>query len=233
MKNFLLNFIGNNLFILLFIISCSWQVHHFVLGDVTHSFGVNIHFTSPRVGEMKMLAEGGWKWIRTDFTWQSIEKQKGKYTWDNWDTLVKNLDQYKIRAMFVLDYSNTLYDGGLSPYTDEARQAFANFTVAGVERYQGKGFIWELWNEPDQPYSWKPIPSAYYYSQLAITVGKALKSKFPNETFVGPAVSTFYNLPYLTDVFLYGVLEYFDAVSIHGYGNRKKKTILNQTKQKN
>src|SRR6185295_8981306 len=31
--------------------------------------GVNIHFTDPRPGEMKMLADAGFRWVRMDFHW--------------------------------------------------------------------------------------------------------------------------------------------------------------------
>ena len=41
--------------------------------------GVNIHFTNPRSGEMKMLAEGGFRWVRIDFAWGPTERERGRY----------------------------------------------------------------------------------------------------------------------------------------------------------
>ena len=46
---------------------------------VPFGLGVNIHFTSPRPGEMEMLAAGGFTFVRMDFDWAAIEKHRGKY----------------------------------------------------------------------------------------------------------------------------------------------------------
>lgn len=83
-----------------------------VIGKVGEQLGVNIHFLGPRTNEMKMLSEGGWKWVRMDFIWSMIETKKGVYDFSSYDVLVKNLDKYKIKALFIFDYGNPLYDGG-------------------------------------------------------------------------------------------------------------------------
>ena len=53
-----------------------------------------------------------------------------------------------IRPVFILDYGNPLYDNGLAPQTDEARQAFARFAAAGAARFKGRGVVWVL-SRPD------------------------------------------------------------------------------------
>ena len=106
-----------------------------------------------------------------------------------------------------------------APSSELGRQAFANFTIAGVSRYKGKGYYWELWNEPDLSYSWHPTPNASAYAQLALTVGKALKTLFPTEVFFGAGLSNIVNLDFATEIIKAGVLNYFDAFSVHGYGN--------------
>ena len=64
------------------------------------AFGVNIHFTDPRAGEMKMLAEGGFHWVRLDFSWSRTEKTKGEYDFTPYDRLLTALDTYGICALF-------------------------------------------------------------------------------------------------------------------------------------
>jgi hypothetical protein len=71
-----------------------------------------------------------------------------------------------------------------------------------------------MWNEPNLGYSWHPEPDPVNYALLAISVGKALKDKYPNEMYQGPA-SSGYNTTYMEIIFQMGVLEYFDAVSVH------------------
>ena len=38
---------------------------------IPEGFGVNIDFTDPRPGEMKMLAEAGFRWVRMDLKWEA------------------------------------------------------------------------------------------------------------------------------------------------------------------
>src|ERR1035437_7707912 len=84
----------------------------------TDGLGVNIHFTDPRPGEMEMLAAGGFKWVRMDFHWSSIEKQKGLYDFSAYERLLAALKPYGIHALFILDYTNKFYDDDLPPHTD-------------------------------------------------------------------------------------------------------------------
>src|SRR6266542_3823452 len=76
------------------------------------ALGVNIHFTDPKPGEMKMLADAGFRWVRMDFTWGGTEREKGKYNFSAYDRLLQALAPSAIRAVFILDYSNRLYDNG-------------------------------------------------------------------------------------------------------------------------
>src|SRR4030095_10730234 len=100
---------------------------------IPECLGVNIHFTDPKPGEMEMLAAGGFKWVRMDFTWAATEREKGVYDFTAYDRLVAHLDKHKLRALFILDYGNKLYDpDSASPHTDESRAAFARCAAAAV-----------------------------------------------------------------------------------------------------
>ncbi|MCR4412831.1 MAG: beta-galactosidase, partial [Thermoguttaceae bacterium] len=110
---------------------------------VPEGLGVNIHFTDPRPGEMEMLAKAGFRWVRMDFVWQATERKKGEYDFSAYDRLLKSLDEHKIRALFILDYGNPLYDKGLAPASDEGRQAFARWAAAAARRFRNRGILWE------------------------------------------------------------------------------------------
>jgi hypothetical protein len=182
----------------------------------TDGAGVNIHFTDPRPGEMEMLAAGGFRWVRMDFHWASIEKEKGVYDFSDYERLLAALKPYGIRALFILDYTNKLYDNDLPPHTDEGRQAFARFAAAAVKHFQGKGILWEMWNEPNIKQFWKPAPNAGDYSKLALATGKAIRAAAPKEKYIGPATSRI-DMPFLETCFKAGLLKYWDAVSVHPY----------------
>ena len=196
--------------------------------------GVNIHFTRPKPGEIEMIAASGCKWVRTDILWDSIEKQNGKYDFSAYDTLVAALDRFKLHALFVLDYGNRLYSksGDAHLYaSEEFRDAYARWVVATVTHFRGKGFLWEIWNEPNLPTFWKPVPSVTAYIALASTAARALRNaglctdNHSGEALIGPACSTF-DVSFLDACFKAGLLDYWCAVSFHPYRNRKPETVV-------
>jgi hypothetical protein len=207
------------LILLLFAATCFGQA------PVPDGFGVNIHFTDPKPGEMKLLADAGFKWVRMDFTWGRTEREKGKYDFSPYDRLMTALDEHGIRALFILDYANRNYDDGLSPHTDEGRAAFARWAAAAVEHFKGRGILWEMWNEPNIKQFWKPTPNVTNYVALSRATGKAIKSIAPREQYCGPATSTI-DLKFLEACFQMGALEDWDAVTVHPYRQKDPETVL-------
>ncbi len=190
---------------------------------VAESFGVNIHAT-PKPGEMKMLADSGARWIRTDFYWDRIEKTKGQYNFSDFDRLIAEIQPSGVRALFILDYGNKLYDDGLAPHTDAGRQAFARWVAASVQHFRGRGIIWEMWNEPDDGF-WRPKANVDDYIKLALAVGEAIRQVAPAEVYVGPGPSGF-AFNFIEACFKAGLLNYWSAVSIHPYRFRIPETAM-------
>ncbi len=191
---------------------------------VPEGLGVNIHFTDAKPGEMEMIAAGGFTWIRMDLAWSGTERTKGQYDFRAFERLLDSLDKHGIKAMLILDYHNRLYDEGLSPYTDEGRAAFARWAAAAVVKFKGRGVMWEMYNEPNISF-WKPRPNPPDYIKLAIEVGKAIRTAAPDELYVGPATSQI-DLPFLEACFKAGLLEYWDAVTVHPYRQKSPETVL-------
>ena len=178
-------------------------------------FGVNIHFTKQVPGELAMIRAAGFKWVRMDFMWEGIEHEKGSYDFAAYDGLAADLEAAGLKAYFILDYANRHYDGGFSPRTDEGRAAFAKWAAASVKHFAGRGYIWEMWNEPNIQF-WKPKPDVTNYSALALATAKAVREAAPGEAQIGPATSLI-DLKFIEPCFKAGLLEYWDAVSVHPY----------------
>ncbi|MEO6742537.1 MAG: beta-galactosidase [Chthoniobacteraceae bacterium] len=116
--------------------------------------------------------------------------------------------------------------------TQEFREAFAKWAVAAVGHFKGRGIVWELWNEPNIAGFWKPKADVQQYIALAKTVAAALENAglrgksrtFPpgmkreaaGECLTGPATSLV-DLPFLDACFAAGLLDVFDAISVHPY----------------
>ena len=183
---------------------------------VRDAIGINIHFTQPEAGEMPLLARTGLGWARMDFAWKKTETQAGVYDFRLFDSLLAQLKQAHMRPLWILDYGNPLYTGDLPPHDDAGRAAFARWAVAAVTHFQGQGIVWEIYNEPNNKEFWKPVPSAEDYAKLVLTVGAALRHAAPHETIIGPGDAAM-DFAYLEHCFQAGVLQYWDAVSVHPY----------------
>ncbi|NNM86392.1 MAG: hypothetical protein HKL96_11630 [Phycisphaerales bacterium] len=70
--------------------------------------GVNIHFTKPHPGELRLISRAGFRWIRMDLFWQNTEKEAGQYNFRNYDELLSRLSPYHMHALFILDWTNIL-----------------------------------------------------------------------------------------------------------------------------
>jgi hypothetical protein len=132
------------------------------------------------------------------------------------------LDEHKVRAMFILDYSNRHYDKGQSPASDEGRKAFARWAAAAALHFRGRGILWEMYNEPNIGF-WKPKPDVSQYIKLALEVGKALREAAPDEMYTGPATSLI-DFKFIEPCFQAGLLDYWCAVSVHPYRQKAPET---------
>jgi hypothetical protein len=123
--------------------------------------GVNIHFDGHRPREVADIAKAGFRLVRSDLLWAHVERARGQYDWQQYDSLVADLHANNLVPLMILAYSNPLYaigstkhpgsdsQGYQAPIQGEARAAYMAFVRAAARRY-GTQVIWEIWNEPDQ-----------------------------------------------------------------------------------
>jgi hypothetical protein len=170
-----------------------------------------------------------------DFGWAGIEQKKGEYNWGDYEELTANLEKRGLRAIYILDYSNPLYEETVvsknplngqeqrdtaSPQHPESVAAYAKWAAAAVKHFSGRHIVWEIWNEPNISF-WKPKPDVQQYTTMCLAALKAIREADPNATVVGPATSEV-PMRFLEDFCASGALEYLDAVSVHPYRNYKK-----------
>ena len=201
---------------------------------VPNGFGVNIHFTGePR--DLDLIAEGGFKFIRMDLSWSSIERQKGIYDFEKtgYDALTAGCEKRGIRIIYILDYSNRLYEADSSVRTEQGRKAFAAFAEAAAKRYAGKNILWEIWNEPNIKQFWNPQPSVEDYCKLVEAAAPGIRQADPSGLVVAPATST---IPFgwLEECFKKGLLNplgdalrhWIDALTVHPYRPQAPETVM-------
>jgi len=182
--------------------------------------GVNIHFSRGHERDLDMIAAAGFKFVRMDLGWGGIERQKGIYNWGAYDELVANLEQRGLGAIFILDYSNGLYEKDASPQHPESVAAFARWAGAAAAHFKGHRILWEIWNEPNISF-WKPKPDVHQYITLAKATCRAVREQDPHAMILAPASSTF-PWEFFETMFKAGLLEQLDAVSVHPYRNYQR-----------
>lgn len=193
---------------------------------IPEGLGVNIHFTGePR--DLDLIAEGGFKYIRMDFGWGGIEREKGKYDFigTGYDALTEGCIKRGIRILYILDYSNKLYEPDRSVRTKEGRKAFAEYAAISAKRYSGKGILWEVWNEPNLKMFWNPQPSVDDYCALVEALSPGVKAADPSGMLVAPATSGI-PMEWLEECFKKGLLKWIDAITVHPYRPHNPETVM-------
>jgi hypothetical protein len=193
---------------------------------VGSGFGVNIHFTGDPQ-DLDLIRDAGFRFIRMDLSWSGVERQKGVYDFEKagYDALTAGCTSRGIRIVYILDYSNRLYEEEQSIRTEEGRKAFAAFAQAAAKRYQGKGILWEIWNEPNIKQFWSPQPGIDDYCRLVEAVAPSIKQADPTGVVVAPATS---GIPFdwLEACFKKGLLGWIDVLSVHPYRPQGPETVI-------
>lgn len=205
---------------------------------VPEGVGVNIHFSKGNEKDLDLIAAAGIKVVRADFVWDQIERYRGVYDWSAYDELAANLAKRGLRPLFILAYSNALYESGTdklwqslwfyhevkSPQTPASVAAFSRWAAEAAKHFKKYGAMWEIWNEPNIKF-WKPTPDVAAYSRLAISACNAIHQADPNATVIGPA-SAYFPWEFLESFFKAGALDCLDAVTVHPYRNTIPETVL-------
>jgi hypothetical protein len=193
------------------------------------SFGLNSHLITryPQLGSMSVpantLMELGISWVREDFHWHRVEPRPGAWDWSFPDAAMQELRQRNINVVGVLGPSvgwATPYAGDTpddvsyyAPDTDK----FVAYARAVVTRYQHDVHYWEIWNEPDHPYFWRPHPDPAAYADLLIRTSNAIRQIDPDATILIGGFNPF-NTEFVRSVAaVEGAWESFDIVAVHPY----------------
>jgi len=224
------------------------------------NLGLNHHFLQYNLEEWRevlaLLQQSGTKWVRMPIYWHEIEPQKGKWNFARLDAFVKDLHRARIRILGMLlgvpSWANGVEPTGEGPegwatvYPPLKDEDWANFVSTIVRRYRGRISHWEIWNEENEYYFFRPQPDPARYLRMLKAAYRACKQADPASTIVlgGLAFNGIVANPwspmktenYLPALYKEGAKEYFDAVAIHPYflpqeGLERLAYLLSGTKQ--
>ncbi len=140
----------------------------------------------------------GIKKIRIQSGWQRTEKIKGIYDFTWLDSIVDNLISRGMEPWMCLCYGNGIYTelakkvfGGVGcpPVGSEGEmQGWIEYVKATVKHFEGRVSLFEVWNEPELPYSWKHCDGEVHdkknasreYAAFVSATAKAVREANPN-----------------------------------------------------
>lgn len=108
---------------------------------------------------------------RSSFLWHKIEPYQGARNWAEHDATIDGYIARGIENLAVV-YGSPQWANGSSDYNvvpaDAAKfrtwlDNYKRFMTDAVNRYKGKVKKWELWNEQNEYYFWKPNPNPDQY----------------------------------------------------------------------
>lgn len=185
--------------------------------------GINVHFYEDP-GGMNALATVGVRWLRMDFIWEIMEKQKGVYDFSLPDILMKRAREQGVNVLAIIDYSHPLYEKKRKVVTAAGREAYARFAVALAKRYAGQNVVWEFWNEPNNRGFW-PGNRPEEYMELVKEASRAMRAEVPGVVLLGPALYRMDDT-YMEACLKLGLLDYVDAVSFHPYRRERPEDLI-------
>jgi hypothetical protein len=211
------------------------------------TFGVNAQGLFPYQPEeswpthVNAMAASGLRVVRFDAAWNTIEPRPPvggahRFDWRFYDHVVSALASAGLRWYPILDYS-AAWAGSVPGNLKSAPadpEAFATFARALAWRYGRGGSFWrehpeyptvpvtsyEIWNEENSNYFWRPQPDAAAYATLYMSARTAIRAQDPDaEVVVGGLVPNRGGPQFLADMLAArpDAAGQIDAVAIHPY----------------
>jgi polysaccharide biosynthesis protein PslG len=181
------------------------------------------------------LGHAGKVGARVTYYWSDIEPTPGNWQFSVYDSLMKRAASGQIPLLGILAYAMKRVAGAaadmqgdpwaLSYCPPDEIEEFVTFAATVVARYP-EVLYWEIWNEPNTTYFWRPSPDPVRYVELLKRSYPAIKAANPKAVVVLGGLSpgtgsgqanTMSAASFLEAVYQNGGKNYFDAVGFHPY----------------
>jgi len=172
-----------------------------------------------------LMKEAGVSWVRTDFLWEEIEPEAGRFEFAKYDHIMGLLHKNGFNVLGVLGYSATWAVAGKkwnSPPDDIS--LFVNFAKVVISRYKDRVKYWEIWNEPDSPTYWEPQDGLKTYCGLLKEVYLAAKKEAPDCKVLNGGLAS--GLSSVNKLYDNGCGAYFDILNIHIFDSPLNRNAL-------
>ncbi|OQS09026.1 beta-xylosidase [Chromobacterium violaceum] len=167
--------------------------------------GVNAHFLwfAPEQyrRQMAMLKKLGLSWVRVDLHWDRHEPRENQWQLAPLDRLAADLQAQRLKSVFYLvgsapfaSSSSSLLPGPSDQFPPRSPQVFASRMALLAKRYPAVS-AWQVWNEPNLPAYWRPLPSPEGYGKLLQATVPALRQAAPGKPVVMAGMAYYSQMP--------------------------------------
>lgn len=179
----------------------------------------------------KNLSDLGLTWLRWDIAWNVVQPTNAnQYNWDAADRVVATAKKYNIKMLGIITYApawsstpNACNSAGMCVPTDPA--TFGTFAGTVALRYKGSVDHFEIWNEPNYSFFWKPKPNTTTYISILQSSYTEIKRVNPDATVIAGALASSGDevdgsispITFVRALYAGNAKVYFDAISVHPY----------------
>jgi polysaccharide biosynthesis protein PslG len=186
--------------------------------------------SSEQVQQLEAMKAAGVTSVRVDANWSAVQPDgPDSYDWTSLDQVMASVQKAGLSADLVINRCPpwaAIPGAQGNQYAQPASSAaFADWAAAVAKRYGGEGAkYFEIWNEPNNPAFWAPVPNPAAYTADLKAAYTAIKTVDPSAIVISgglaPEVnsSTSYSqLTFLEDMYADGAKGSFDGVGYHPY----------------
>ncbi len=184
--------------------------------------------------DLTLTNEMGFGWVKQNFAWRDIEKEKGAYDWWRPDEIVTAVENHNLNLIVRLDRQPlwsvlALPEGQrITPNQPPVDyQDFGNFCYAMADRYRGRIAAYQVWNEPNLSREWgdRP-PSPIEYTDLLRVCYEGIKTADPQAIVISaglaptgsPPPDAIPDIEYFQAMYDAGAAAYFDVLGVNAPG---------------
>jgi hypothetical protein len=202
-----------------------------------------VHHPARLPAEFRVMRHVGVGSVKAEFAWARMEPSPGAYDWTETDALVGAAARQRMSVLPTVlgapSWAATSAVAGEREYVQHPLNPkdYASFLTTLIERYGPHGAFWrahpslperpvrawEVWNEPELYYYWKP-PWRKPYVRLLRAAHVAIKTADPGAKVVLAGL-TFQAWKYLGQLYASGAGGLFDVVSLHPYTALPRNTV--------
>src|SRR5829696_6419984 len=192
----------------------------------------------PTSAELTRIGRGGIGTLRINLAWGYVQAgPDAGYDWSHYDGVVADAARNGIRVLATV-YGSAPWAEATPEYPPLGRalHGFSDFVQAAAKRYGADGAFWsehpelpelpitdwQLWNEPNFAFFWKPVPDPRQYLELLRAFHSAVKQADPEaRVLLGGLFPTPRDgLPlvsFLSALYRAGAAPLFDGAALHPY----------------